>query len=111
MRLRYAACEKIAIQILLATGEASGNNLGVRVIHGRAQIVVTLIFQRHYVARSRITEHRANLCAVHPIVTVKYARLRRYDKTCHNARTIAQNHFFVNSQKINFTLVLTKDNF
>lgn len=73
--------------------------------------MISLILECYNIPGCRIPEYRPHLCAVHPIVPMEYARLRRYDKTCHNALTILQFHFFVNSQKINFTLVLTNDNF
>ena len=60
----------------------------MRVIHGRAQIVVTLILEQHHITRLRVTKDRAHLSAIHPVVTVKNARFGRYDKTCHNTATI-----------------------
>jgi hypothetical protein len=48
--------------------------------------MVALVLQQHHIAGLRISEYRAHLCAVHPIVTVEYARLGRYDESCHNAR-------------------------
>ena len=48
--------------------------------------MVALVLQQHHVARLRISENRAHLGAIHPIVSMEYARLGRYDESCHNAR-------------------------
>jgi len=50
--------------------------------------MIPLIFQRYYVAGSRVSEYGSHFCTVNPIMPMKYARLRRYDKTCHNTKKI-----------------------
>lgn len=68
---------------MAATGEAAGDDLGVRIVDGSAEWAVAEVFEGYDVTRLWVAESFFNFGGINPFMSVKNACARCDNQACH----------------------------